>query len=153
VHKYLYLAGLVDGDGSIFIRKHSNRTRAGYALTLSITNTDYSLIKWLSKNFGGSVMSNKGKRREWYIWRLINRKAFEIIRKIHPYLVGKKRQAEIAMEFWSERIDLRKLPKDKRDEEIERRLRLVNAIRYENTRSKDRDSICPHPKSQKSEQD
>jgi len=143
----------VDGDGSIFIRKHSNVSYVRYDMTLAITNTDYTLIKWLLDNFSGSVVSRNNRRREWYIWRLVNQRAFDLIQKIYPYLVSKKRQAEIAMEFWSERVDLRKLPKDQRDKEIERRLRLIDEMHHENTRLKDRDSICPHPKTQKSKQD
>ena len=153
MNKYVYLAGLVDGDGSIFIDRHSRKNTGWCNVIISVTNTDYTLIKWLSENFGGNIVSQRNRKREWYIWRVANEPAFNIIRKIYPYLISKKKQAEIAIEFWSKKIDLRTVPKSQREEEIKRRLRLIDEMHHENTRLKDRDSICPHPKTQKSKQD
>ena len=47
-----YMAGIVDGEGSISISRQSNSK--SYICQLAIVNTNRELIEWVCDNFGGS---------------------------------------------------------------------------------------------------
>ena len=51
-----YLAGIVDGEGSIYIGNFSCNPKTGtknYQTNMEVTNTDENLINWLMENIGG----------------------------------------------------------------------------------------------------
>ena len=57
--KLIYLAGIIDGEGSIGIEHLSpckNRKKSYYVCRLCVINTDEKLIIWIKDNFGGSVI-------------------------------------------------------------------------------------------------
>jgi hypothetical protein len=101
-----YLAGLFDGEGTVSIgaSKNSNGTVV-FQLHTKIANTDLRLMQWLIKTFGGtySVSSSKKHKKNYrlqYTWHptgKANRKEF--LENIIPYLVIKKEQALIGLEF------------------------------------------------------
>ena len=52
-----YLAGLVDADGTVTVtRKHSNENRHP---SLSISNTDLDLLKFVSEKVGAGKITSK----------------------------------------------------------------------------------------------
>src|SRR6267142_6992826 len=97
-----YLAGLVDGDGSIFVSKRKDDkaiTRGQYRLFLSISGQNEDLLLELERRYGRS-------RHSWYTKRGVaanisweGPKALRIIEEIRPYLIGKKKQAILAGQF------------------------------------------------------
>lgn len=100
--KWQYLAGLVDGDGSIFISKRGVTSCGGhgyYRLTLSVANCNLTLLEYLKKTFGKSciIWQSQNYHAGHITWE--GPKAKETIRKILPYLVGKKEQANLALKF------------------------------------------------------
>jgi hypothetical protein len=51
-----YLAGIIDGEGSIYIGNFSCNPKTGtpyYQTNMEVTNTDAGLIDWLMGNIGG----------------------------------------------------------------------------------------------------
>ena len=53
-----YLAGIIDGEGCIYIGNHSCNAETGdkyYQTLLKVTSTDKCLIDWLQQIFGGLV--------------------------------------------------------------------------------------------------
>ena len=55
-----YLAGIIDGEGSIYIGNFSCNeiTKLPYYQTnMQVTNTDQKLIDWLHNTFGGLINS------------------------------------------------------------------------------------------------
>jgi hypothetical protein len=99
-----YLAGIVDGEGSIYIGNFSSNPKTGtkhYQTNMEVTNTDENLIKWLLENFGGR--SNKytfkqtpaNSRRPVFRWIASGELLTELCHLLLPYLVIKKRQCEI----------------------------------------------------------
>ncbi len=102
-----YLAGLVDGEGSIglFIDKRPERhsTYGAVIARLKIGMCDEALIKWLQTHTdSGSVTSwskhNPKWRRCWCIsWH--GRHAALIINAIWPYLRLKRPQAKVLMQW------------------------------------------------------
>ena len=76
-----YLAGLVDGEGSIYVRPHEVR--------VCIVNTDKDLIDWLA-TLGGKVLARHHSRlgtKPIWIWQ-VNRRAdaMALLNALLPYL-------------------------------------------------------------------
>lgn len=98
-----YLAALVDGEGSIAIGRSQSRGRPEYSLHTPVNNTCYPLMLWLRQHFGGNIRSNSKTiytKRPCYCWGNYGHAAQrEILEAIKPYLVIKRGQAEVALEY------------------------------------------------------
>jgi len=99
-----YMAGIIDGEGSISIDVQSpNKTRKYhyYSIRMNIINTNLELMEWLVKNFGGNLYKNRKveKRKQVYKWSIYSRKAAEILQQTLPYMIVKKPHAIILIEF------------------------------------------------------
>jgi hypothetical protein len=95
-----YIAGLVDGDGSIAVARKKTGPKgcksAGfdYRSSLMIAMTDLKTLKWLQEVTGvGTIHRRKNYNKEkwaqawkWDVWAY---QAADIIRQILPYLVLK----------------------------------------------------------------
>lgn len=103
-----YLAGLVDGEGYVGIRKCSKKNDGSlipeYKPTLVIANTNYDLIKALKENFSGSICKkNKGLKVLWkqsYSFEFNRTEIKKILPKLIPYLIIKRKQAEMVMDLF-----------------------------------------------------
>lgn len=103
-----YIAGIIDGEGSIMIaRKRSARSRGGwtYALTASVTNTSRPLIDWLHQTTGlGHIAPHFDARPEnksAWLWSLWSREAQSLIEQVLPFLLVKRQHAELGLRFQS----------------------------------------------------
>ena len=99
----LYLAGIIDGEGTIGISKLSKRL---YQIRLSVGNTSEGLIDYLQDNYGGNKFGpykQKGeKRKDKFQWDCNGNKAIELIKQIEPYLIIKQPQAELVLKSWED---------------------------------------------------
>ena len=87
-----YVAGIVDGEGSIGFGK----TRGTIFPRVFVTNTNLDLLNALKDQFGGDINPLSLRKENWaqgYTWRLSWTKAVEFIRRIEPYLFIKDKQA------------------------------------------------------------
>lgn len=85
-----YLAGLIDGEGSIGVRAKGNQF-------LSIYNTELAVMEWLTANVGGHVGGSPDRRgRELcYCWTVQRaRDVIAILCAVRPYLIAKAEDAE-----------------------------------------------------------
>jgi len=105
-HDLDYLAGVVDGDGSIIIGKSHKRRADGsifpkHELKLVVTNTSDVLIRWLSSRFGGHfVIAQRNSRWKSKIdWKLNGASAAKLLELIGPSLLIKGDQSRVAVEF------------------------------------------------------
>lgn len=120
-----YAAGIIDGEGSIGIARHSSKScKRGYSLELcvQVTSSDEWLCTWLKFAFGGSLSHsiNSADNPMWH-WIIGARKASEFLKLILPYLKLKHSQAELAIIFQSaKRIGLRKSDEEMAVEEAQR---------------------------------
>lgn len=101
-----YLAGLVDGEGCIQMgRNHANDPKRAttYTLRVRITNTFPGLMDWVSKIVGHGwareIKLPPGATKPAWEWYLTGHRAVAFLRQIHPYLIIKKLQAEVAFEY------------------------------------------------------
>lgn len=104
-----YIAGIVDGEGSIML---TGRSSGSIALNLSISNTCKPLVDWLSEATGtGQVTTvdhqkyGRTQNRTGYQWKVHGDTAENLIRQMLPYLVVKKTQANLALEFQEKRLN------------------------------------------------
>lgn len=112
MHSSAYMAGIVDGEGSICVfpyygsyYKHHPYLR--YRPSLSVANTNLTLMEWIVEHFGGSFTAVKrnrdvvdpGRWKQCYHWQVAHQQAAGIIRTILPFLVAKKRQGELFLTF------------------------------------------------------
>ena len=99
----LYLAGIVDGEGCVSV---TYGTKSGHErIRLTVSNSDRHLIDWLTSRIGGSVSKNKTKRnrKPAYHWEIYANKAFIVLTLLLPYLKLKKRQAELCLQFHTDK--------------------------------------------------
>lgn len=100
-----YVAGLVDGEGCIFIHRTKHpRNRVTYSLLVTIANTDFDLLSHIKLRFGGNIdgSSNhelRGKECPSYRWRVNGERAAQFLEAICPYLVLKYPHARIGIEL------------------------------------------------------
>ena len=70
-------------------------------VVVNISNTNLHLLEWIHVNFGGKIKkaTSRGKWKQVYgvWWYGIN--ALPVLQTVYPYLIIKRRQAEIAIEF------------------------------------------------------
>lgn len=112
--KFSYLAGFMDGEGSFSIvktfsvqrkRDGSKQKYVTYKCMVSVCNTNKEVMDWIALTFGGKVLTGSNKNRNpkyktRYAWF---RTSHEDIEKftlgVLPYLIVKRKQALIALEF------------------------------------------------------
>lgn len=107
---WIYLAGILDADGSICISKATAESlklgrchNPRYVLYLNIVNTSKELMDWLIQNFGGTNYKRRKRlsdnHRVTYDWRLSNNQCIEVLKLIEPFLIIKKDRAKLGIEF------------------------------------------------------
>jgi hypothetical protein len=93
-----YLAGFIDGEGSIgivVVAKHKK-----YVTQIAACNCNPTPIMLLKELFGGKIRLRNWKNKKWkpnYEWKLTAKKAAVVIKAILPYLKIKNKQAEIVL--------------------------------------------------------
>lgn len=102
-----YLAGIIDGEGSIYIGNFSKGLKGTpyYQTNMEVTNTEERLINWLMDNIGGRrttythAQTPKNSRRTVYRWMVSGELLTHLCHLLLPYLIIKKRQCEIMIEM------------------------------------------------------
>lgn len=100
-----YLAGIIDGEGSIYIGNFSCNPTSKlpyYQTNIQVTNTDEALIQWLYDTFGGLVNTKSREktdrpRKKAFIWTVSGERLTHLCEILMPFLISKKRQAEIML--------------------------------------------------------
>ena len=97
--RYAYTAGIIDCEGCIAIpiRIREDRTSPSYTLRITVTQKDGKVIDWLFGNFGGLVYKRKN---EIYNWIIQERNAYELLKKIIPFMKVKERQCYLAIRLY-----------------------------------------------------
>jgi len=83
-----YLAGLLDGEGSVLLTRNSKKAMWRWP-QLSIASTTFELLDWCKINFGGSICSHKtykSHHKPHWSWRLQGNNALKVLSLILPYM-------------------------------------------------------------------
>jgi len=95
-----YLAGVIDGEGYVFIV--FNKSTQNYSSGVYIKNTDKKLLELFAKYFGGNIFFHrkaKPHHKDSYQWICFGNKAAILCRYTLPYLIIKRKQAKLLLEF------------------------------------------------------
>ena len=105
---YAYLAGIIDGEGSILIhkcRQQLNKNRGNgksspdktprFVVDVKVSMTCRKVMYWLKDNFGGSLHKMKREKhyKEIYSWQVRANQASKLLKIILPFLKTKQLQA------------------------------------------------------------
>lgn len=103
-----YVAGLLDGEGTILIYKVVDY----YQLSVRIVNTDLKVLESLKSLFGGCISGKCEKiskrTRPCWTWEIQGPKAAELLVELYPYVLVKRDQTRLALEFQSHKCLLKK---------------------------------------------
>lgn len=94
-----YIAGLIDGEGSIYVMKHREKT---FYPAVSICMTHAGVLAWLAGKLGLSVSSVPRTPIKWrnqFSVRIHGVRAVYLCRRMLPYLKVKREQAELLQQF------------------------------------------------------
>lgn len=96
-----YLAGLIDGEGSIMLIERK-RGESGAYLRVTIANTCLGVLEWAKQKTGiGMSFTQRVESRTHkasYSWRCHGDGAHSLLKQIRPYLIIKAEQADLAIE-------------------------------------------------------
>lgn len=141
-----YFAGVFDGEGSITIVRIDRAGKYGrpnatpiYNLRCSVGMQNLSLIKLFYDIFGGSIHY---RHQSVYRWIILTNEAESFLRKIQPYIIVKRRQVELALDF-VDYVHSRPRTARKSKEECD----LYEGIRLKMQELNKEDSILFHEKS------
>ena len=98
-----WAAGLFDGEGCLVIRKPSKSCRA-WVLQLNLSNTHRPALEQFIRivdvgHLRFRTFKPKNQWRTVWTWQTASRKAEQVLRILLPYLVIKRVEAELALEF------------------------------------------------------
>ena len=133
-----YLAGIIDGEGSIMLVLRAPNNNA-CDVRLVITNTSTAIVEWVKSHVSISPqiqMWNDKKNLHWKTritlsWYCGN--AVEILREVYKYLVIKQAQAEICLDYYDNLL----MPQGSKIpvENVEKRLALHKKLKNINKRA------------------
>lgn len=88
--KYIYMAGLLDGEGTIGIAR--TRATAQYRYPyISVTSTTPEIIRWLEDNFAGRSCAQSVRNENWkpsWSWRVTKWDDIQtILTNVLPYML------------------------------------------------------------------
>ncbi|MBK9272788.1 MAG: hypothetical protein IPM48_14480 [Saprospiraceae bacterium] len=106
-----YVAGIIDGEGYIGLLRISKGNKAKwqslrefkYMPCVKVVMTNKEIIDWLYKSFGGTfetrTKNTSPNCRVSYGWQLRKLQAIEFLKIIYPYLMVKRKQAEVLFRY------------------------------------------------------
>ena len=105
---FAYFAGAIDSDGFVSIQRSTRKSKSGtvhtyYNAKIGFTSSNQTVVQHLLKeNFGGAVYTyqpDNPNYKAWSVWQVSDRHARRVLEALLPYLIIKKRQAELVIEF------------------------------------------------------
>lgn len=104
--EWAYAAGVIDSDGCIGIsreRRYGTPSPFYYRTKVRVTQSDLNVLMWFKETFGGYIgilnkVSPKYKRPVWN-WYVNDSYVEDFLNGILSYLILKKPQAQLALEF------------------------------------------------------
>lgn len=136
-----YIAGIIDGEGSVRIQKQLHRDRRKsddyrrfrFVPYVQVANTSKELMNEMRAKIGfGLIFLNRSRGDKWkdcYAFVIsTSAKIYPLLKRVSPFLIIKRRHAELLLEFCENR--LRRLNQNesysKRDLELYELLRELN---------------------------
>ena len=112
-----YLAGFIDGEGTVTVTHARQRLAHCVSPVLVVCNTYLPVMEHLRGRFGGTISKREVKKahhRHVYILYWSSRRAVQLMEAVLPYLIIKRRHAELVIELSKLRFEYRQRPDGKR---------------------------------------
>jgi len=107
-----YIAGIVDNQGSIFIRQYKVNDSPNYTLSMAIYHKQKRILEYIQGFFdAGRIYED----RQGYQIKFGAGDTSNILRQLLPYLLLKREQAELAIKFQTEKRQQRPLSEEERE--------------------------------------
>ena len=106
-----YLAGLFDGEGSIYFKKTRQKkhqrpgkpTHNVMVIRMEIAMTDKSVLEWVGETTGvgafGSKKVQEGYKPQWR-WRAAHRDALKVCKELWPFAQTKLHKIEQIIDYY-----------------------------------------------------
>ena len=95
-----YLAGIVDGEGSVMLFQ---RSKDSISSRVCVVNTNKDICYWILKKTGvgyvGARYDGDEKRKKVWTWLTGGHNASKVLVQINPYMIIKRKQANMAIDF------------------------------------------------------
>ena len=132
---YAYLAGILDGEGCVRIRKRKNADETVYfGSVISVEMTTEYIPTLFQFAFGGSInrVGRGENNKDSFVWTLTGKQALDCLKTLYPYLILKKPNADILIKTFKD------IPKGYHLNSMERAIAEANAkaIKVLNKRGK-----------------
>ena len=94
-----YIAGIIDSEGCIDTFKSGDRVT--YQPRITVVNTNKEVLRFIIAMFGGTVTTRPkvAGRKQVYSWMRGGLPAAEVLEKLLPYFIIKKRHALLAIQL------------------------------------------------------
>lgn len=134
-----YLAGLIDGEGSIYILRHTGRgEKLTFYPAVSIAMTHRGVLDWVAALFGVSVSDVPRTPDGWrdqHLFRIHGKRAVALCCRLLPYLRVKREQARLVQAFpFESRVGRPRIGRHLSAEIIQKRADLREQVNALNTR-------------------
>ncbi|MET0514500.1 MAG: LAGLIDADG family homing endonuclease [Nitrospiraceae bacterium] len=87
-----YIAGLIDGEGTVTLTRLSRNRQRGLAVTIS--NTERDILEHVFRLIGVGKITNKRRSKSHhvpsYTYQITNRQALDLLKQICPYMRSHK---------------------------------------------------------------
>jgi len=107
-----YLAGLLDGEGSIVIKRDHIHDKPTPRAQIAVYNTDSRILEWIRKEFGGGTLVSPNRRnpnpehsRSYQLSYSAFKEVKTILEAIFPYLLIKKGKANEALNLCNRKLE------------------------------------------------
>lgn len=131
-----WVAGIVDGEGCISIQKHKplkSSQNTTYGLRIGVKMTHLPTVEKIMSIFStGKIYEDHTNPRIAYKWETRTKNAYSVLRSIYPYLLTKRKEAFLAIDFYSGYISGKLLgPRKLPQKQIDRSEEYYNLLRQE----------------------
>ena len=101
-----YVAGLIDGEGCLRIHRQSKKTTSTFTaiVQLNMSNKARVIGEQMAETFGGSLYEVKSPNPKWsdqWQWRISGDVASNFVMQIRPFLMLKRKQADLILQLHS----------------------------------------------------
>ena len=99
--KIAWMAGFFDGEGYVGVIRNWDRRyqKYNYRVQVSLGQVSPFPLEVFREHFGGNLRHQKNGHQGFWEWRVTGEKAYAPMRLLAPYLIVKRRQAELILEF------------------------------------------------------
>ncbi|KKK60392.1 hypothetical protein LCGC14_3024830 [marine sediment metagenome] len=137
-HIYAWVAGLLDGEGSLQIKRQRRCNKVHYQvwITVGMSNKEQNkrALDILMREFGGNmckIRPSGGNRNGAIHWTIVSNQAIAMLNKIQKYMVIKQEHTELLIYFQSLVGEI-----GKRAKNLEERENVFYEIRKLNTKGR-----------------